>query len=79
MRDEGVMPQVMPFDGEAVAERATVPANPSNAVAISVVDPVDPANAVTLVEVVVNPKSWTVYVTLADAVFAPPVPVTVTV
>jgi len=48
-------------------------------VAITVVDPVNPARAVTLAEVVVNPKSWTVYVTVAEAVLVPLVPVTVTV
>ena len=78
-RNEGVMLQARPFNGEIVVERATVPVNPSNPVAITVVDPVDPARAVTLGEVVVNPKSWTVYVTLAAAVLVPLVPVTVTV
>jgi len=78
-RDEGVMLQARPFNGEIVVERATVPVNPSNPVAITVVDPVDPARAVTLGEVVVNPKSWTVYVTVAEAVLVPLVPVTVTV
>ena len=73
------MLQVRPLDGETVAERATVPVKPSNPVAITVDEPADPANAVTLVEVVVNPKSWTVYVTVADAVFVPLMVVTVTV
>jgi hypothetical protein len=78
-RDEGIMLQARPFNGEIVVERATVPVNPSNPVAITVVDPVDPARAVTLAEMVVNPKSWTVYVTVAEAVLVPLVPVTVTV
>ena len=79
VRNEGVILQVRPLDGETVVERATVPVKPSNPVAITVVEPVDPANAVTLVEVVVNSKSWTVYVTVADAVLVPLVAVTVTV
>jgi hypothetical protein len=54
------MLQPRPFNGENVVERATVAEKPSKPVAITVVEPVDPANAVTLVEVVVNPKSWTV-------------------
>lgn len=70
--------QVRPFEGETVTERATFPAKPFDPVAIIVVEPVDPASAVTLVEVVVIPKSWIAYVTVADAVLEPPVLVTVT-
>jgi hypothetical protein len=58
--DVGAMPQARPFNGETVVERATVAEKPSNPVAITVVEPVAPASAVTLAEVVVNPKSWTV-------------------
>jgi len=79
VRTEGVRMQFRPFEGETFVERATFPAKPSNPVAITVVVPAAPARAVTLVEVVVNAKSWTVYVTVADAVLAPLVPVTVTV
>lgn len=79
VRDEGVMLQPRPFNGETVVERATVPAKPSSPVAITVVEPVDPANAVTLAEVVVSVKSCTVYVRVADAVLVPLVAVTVTV
>jgi len=79
VRDEGAMLQARPFNAETVVERATVAEKPSNPLAITVVEPVDPANAVTLVDVVVNPKSWTVYVTVADAVLVPLVAVTVTV
>jgi hypothetical protein len=78
-RTEGVRLQFRPFEGETVVERATFPAKPSNPVAITVVEPAAPARAVTLVEVAVSPKSWTVYVTVADAELAPFVPVTVTV
>jgi len=78
-RMEGAGLQVRPFEGEIVVERATFPTKPSNPLAITVVEPVDPARAVTVVEVVVNPKSWIVNVTIADAVLAPLVPVTVTV
>jgi hypothetical protein len=78
-RKEGVRLQVRPFEGDRVVESATVPVNPSKPVAITVVDPADSARAVTLAEVVVNLKSWTVYVTVADAVLLPLVPVTVTV
>ncbi len=75
---EGLRLQVRPFEGETVTERATFPAKPFDPVAIIVVEPVDPASAVTLVEVVVIPKSWIAYVTVADAVLGPPVLVTVT-
>ena len=60
MRDVGDMPQTRPLNGETVVERATVAEKPSNPVAITVVEPVVPASAITLAEVVVNPKSWTV-------------------
>ena len=79
VRNEGEMLQIRPLDGETVIERATVPVKPSSPVAITVVVPVDPANAVTLEDVVVNPKSCTVYITVADAVLVPLVAVTVTV
>jgi len=78
-RTEGLRLQFRPLEGETVTERATFPAKPSNPFTIIVVEPVDPASAVTVVGVVVIPKSWIVYVTVADAVFAPLVLVTVTV
>jgi hypothetical protein len=78
-RKEGLRLQTRPFEGEMVTERATFPVKPSNPLAITVVEPVDPASAVTLVEVVDIPKSWIVYVIVADAVLAPLVLVTVTV
>ena len=56
-RTEGVRLQARPFEGEIVVESATFPTKPSNPLAITVVEPVAPARAVTLVEVVVNPKS----------------------
>jgi len=78
-RNEGLRLQARPFEGETVVERATFPANPSKPVAITVVEPGEPALALTLVEVVDIAKSWIANVTAADAVFAPLVPVTVTV
>ena len=78
-RTEGLRLQFRPLEGETVTERATFPAKPSNPFTIIVVEPVDPASAVMVVGVVVIPKSWIVYVTVADAVFAPLVLVTVTV
>jgi hypothetical protein len=78
-RTVGFALQVRPFRGETVAERAIFPAKPSNPVPIMVVKPAVPARAVTLVGVIVSPKSWTVYVTVANAELAPFVPVTVTV
>jgi hypothetical protein len=56
-RTEGVRGQFRLLEGETVVERATFPTNPSDPVAITVVEPAAPARAVTLVEVVVNPKS----------------------
>jgi hypothetical protein len=56
-RAEGVRLQFRPVEGETVVERATLPTKPSNPVAITVVEPAAPARVVTLVEVVVNPKS----------------------
>jgi hypothetical protein len=79
VRTEGVRMQFRPFEGETFVERATFPAKLSNPVAITVVEPGAPARAVTVVEVVVNPKSWIVYVTCIDAMLVPLVPVTVTV
>lgn len=51
-RTEGVRLQTRPL-----CERATLPTKPSNPVAITVVEPATPARVVTLVDVVVKPKS----------------------
>jgi hypothetical protein len=78
-RTEGARLQLRPFEGETVVDRATLPAKPSTPLAIIVVEPATPARVVTVVGVTVRPKSWTVKVTCANAVFAPLLPATVTV
>lgn len=57
---DGVRLQPRPLEGNIIGERATFPANPSNPVAIIVVELMEPELVVTLVEVVDNAKSWIV-------------------
>lgn len=56
-RTVGVRGQFILLEGETVVERATFPTKPSNPVAITVVGAAAPARVVTLVGVVVSPKS----------------------
>lgn len=75
----GVRLQVRPAEGEMVADRLRVPANPSRLVAVTEVVPGVPGNTRTLVGFALSVKSSTVYVTLAVWLRLDPVPVTVTV
>jgi len=56
-RNDGLRLQFSPFEGAKVAERATFPTNPFKPLTITVVEPEDPARTVTLVGLMVSPKS----------------------
>jgi len=75
----GVKVQVMPVAGDEVAVSETTPAKPLTAVTVIVEVPAWPTVTDTLVGLAEIVKSCTVNVTVAVAVVAPLVPVTVTV
>jgi hypothetical protein len=66
-------------EGETEVVRVTVPVNPFSGLMVIVEVAVAPARADTLVGLVVTLKSVTMYVTVAEWVRLPSVPVTVTV
>jgi len=64
--------------GEICEVRATVPANPLTGATVIVEVPMVPAVVVTVVRLALMVKSVTVYVTIAEWLIDPLVPVTVT-
>ena len=65
-------------DGDTCEVRATVPANPLTGATLIVEEPIVPAGVVTVVKLGLRVKSATVYVTVAEWLIDPLVPVTVT-